>query len=601
MSRADAFLARVGRRGRWSAVEVAVLYALAGLLWILVSDRVVETVVADPALAAHLQTLKGGLFVLASAIVVYFLTERALATARRSAAAASESERFLASLLSSLPGFAYRCKNDPTWTMEVVTDGCADLTGYAPAAFMAGAGRSYADVIHPDDRDGVWTEVQEALARGTAFQLTYRITTAEGAQKWVWEQGRGVRSDDGEVRTIEGLILDITERKQLEDQLRQAQKMEALGQLSAGVAHDFRNALSVMLGNLQLLRDALPADATDVQDALEDIEGAAHSSTALIQRLLAFSRLAELSIQPVVMGAFLSDLASVLRTLLPDNVSVRVEPDPLGSVARLDAHAMQQVFMNLAANARDAMPDGGRLDIRTERVTLDEEARIGRPWVTPGDYVCVSVRDTGEGMDPQTLARMGEPMFTTKPPGKGTGLGIPMVFGLMKQHGGFAHVYSERGRGTTVRLYFPVAGERPVAHRQDRQAPATIPGGTETILVVEDLEPLRRVARRILEKLGYTVLEAADGEEALAIVRAHHHAIDLIVSDLSMPKLGGMELRRRLQQEQATVRFLFSSGYAQSAADAPLEPTPAVPFLLKPWTVPEVARKVREVLDAPAG
>ncbi len=267
---------------------------------------------------------------------------------------------------------------------------------------------------------------------------------------------------------------------------------------------------------------------------------------------------------------------------------------------RLDVHAVEQMFLNLAANARDAMPAGGRLEIRSARVTVGEEAQEGRPWVTPGAYVCVSVIDDGEGMDPATLARLGEPMFTTKPPGKGTGLGMPMVFGLMKQHGGFAHVYSEPGRGTTVRLYFPALAGEVAAGRSRRRRAEEVPGGTETILVADDLAALRRVAQRMLERLGYRVLVAADGEEALALFRAHRGEIDLIVSDLSMPRLGGLELYRAVRREDGRVRFLFSSGYTPAEAGADPEPV-SVPFLLKPWTVPDVAAKVRDVLDGREG
>ncbi len=393
--------------------------------------------------------------------------------------------------------------------------------------------------------------------------------------------------------------LELHSRRQahLESQLSQAQTMEALGQLSAGVAYDFRNTLSVILANVELARAAMPADRQDLASCLQDIDGAARGATAMVQRLLGFSRQADLDLQPVRLADAIQICADTLRPMLPPTVRLRIEPDPSRTVVQADATAIQHVLLNIATNARDAMPEGGELTMRSEQVTLGDDAKAIRPWLRPGDYCRVSITDTGTGMDENTVARIFDPLFTTKPPGQGTGLGMAMVYGLMKRHWGFVHVYSEPGRGTTVTVYFPVSAER-AAVAPARAPLAQLPRGTETVLVVDDDETPRRSAQRILAKLGYRVLLAADGVEALATFRAHRNQIDLVVSDVMMPRMDGIQLYHALAAEDSGLIFLFSSGYADQSG------TPfgvaRVPFLQKPWTIGEVATKVREVLDAAA-
>jgi CheY-like chemotaxis protein len=287
----------------------------------------------------------------------------------------------------------------------------------------------------------------------------------------------------------------------------------------------------------------------------------------------------------------------MLRRLLPESIDVRVIADDAGSCALADRGAMEQILVNLATNARDAMPEGGVLRIVTERVTIDEEFRSTHGFGTPGDYLRVSVSDTGVGMDKATRAKVFEPFFTTKPAGQGTGLGLAMVYGLVKQHGGFINLYSEVSTGTTVRVYLPVTQEteNTVVYGPTEK----LKGGTETILVVEDEESIRRSTRRVLEKYGYRVITAGDGKQGLELLRARGSEIDLVIADLVMPRLSGGALYRRVSEIPGSPKFIIASGYG--GRESGERPDPAVPYLPKPWTVAELVRLVRQVLDGRHG
>jgi PAS domain S-box-containing protein len=404
-------------------------------------------------------------------------------------------------------------------------------------------------------------------------------------------------SEKGEV-LYTAIVRDVTERATLEDQLRQAQKMEAVGQLTGGIAHDFNNILTVVIGNAEAMGGAFPAD-TPHQEDLAELLGAAKRGATMVARLLQFSRRGTLSMRPVHAGAVVSDLSTMLRRLLPETIRFEFADatDPSDTVLA-DGGAIEQVLVNLCTNARDAMPNGGSLRIECERTWLDEGYHATHPWVTPGAYVSVAVTDTGMGMDEETRQRMFEPFFTTKPAGEGTGLGMAMVYGLLKQHNGMAHVYSELGQGTTVKLYFPAATEiesdTPALRLSDGTAAAE---GTETILLAEDEPGIRRVTKRALEGKGYRVLVAGDGEEALELYGTHRDEVALVISDLVMPKLGGRQLAQALRKEGSQVPILFTSGYSAESASGAAKLPPGVEFLQKPWTVTDLLALVRKLLD----
>lgn len=386
---------------------------------------------------------------------------------------------------------------------------------------------------------------------------------------------------------------DVTARRNLEDRLRQSQKMEAVGQLAGGIAHDLNNVLTAVMAHVDLAVTALPPDAA-LQADLTQAQAAAHRGAGMIRKLLGFSRRERLVLKPLRLEQLVNELAGTLRRVLPEQIEIVVtQAKDLLPVAA-DAGAVQQMLLNLATNARDAMPQGGRLRLDVELATPADELMAAQEWGAPGHYMVLVVSDTGAGMDARTLARIFEPYFSTKPQDQGTGLGMAMVYGLMKQHLGYVLVNSKPGSGTTVRLYFPVTKEAipeaasPVRH--------TAQSGNQTILVVEDQESVRSAAIRALTRYGYQVLSAADGEEGLQQWRANADSVDLIISDAIMPRMGGLALYEAVSRDRAGVRFLLTSGYTGEEVRNSAPVTVDLPFLSKPWTVSELLTAVRKIL-----
>ena len=386
-----------------------------------------------------------------------------------------------------------------------------------------------------------------------------------------------------------------TNRRALEGQLRQAQKMEAIGQLTGGIAHDFNNLLTIILSNVELVKGDVPVGEEPGPD-LAEIEAAARKGAAMVRKLLAFSRTGQLELGPVELTRLVGDLSDMLRRLLPETIEVGVTAVPDCPPVLADPGAVEQILLNLATNARDAMPQGGALTIVLEPRSLDDQFRDAMGDGRAGLYVCLTVSDTGTGMDPAVQERLFEPFFTTKPPGVGTGLGMAMVYGLVRQHGGLVNVESAPGRGTAVCVYFPAAtgAEAPA---RPRASPAPGVGGSETILLVEDESGIRRVAQRALERAGYRVLTAEDGIEALDVVRAHAREIRLVVSDVVMPRCGGPQLREAVLNAGHSMPFLFMSGYAARDAGTAEKLDPDLPVLHKPWSVADLLGRVRQMLD----
>jgi len=413
--------------------------------------------------------------------------------------------------------------------------------------------------------------------------------------------GRPVFREDGALEGFELIAEDVTHQRRLEDQLRQAQKMEAVGRLTGGIAHDFNNLLSIILTNAELVGQALPEEAVSAREELNDLEESAKRGASMIRKLLGFSRYDDLELREVDLRSLVGDMTAMLERLLPDNIVVKTSIDESVGYIQGDPGAIEQVLINLATNARDAMPKGGRLHVEVAPQYLDDAYCSTRPWVNHGQYACVSVSDTGAGMDEDIQRQIFEPFFTTKPADAGTGLGMSMVYGLVKQHGGFVHVYSELEHGTAVRVHFPEVGR--VAHAASRCVSYETGAlrGSATILLTEDETALRRAAKRVLETQGYSVFAAADGEEALATLDAHPSEIDLVISDLVMPRLGGAELYRAVRQRKPSVRFLMTSGFSATEMLERGSIDPEVPCLQKPWTVTELLWSVRDALEEGAG
>jgi signal transduction histidine kinase len=386
-----------------------------------------------------------------------------------------------------------------------------------------------------------------------------------------------------------------TENARAEEELRQAQKMEAIGRLAGGIAHDFNNLLMVMRGFAELLCVNLPS-GPERRNA-EKIVGAADRAARLVAQLLAFGRKQVLSLRPLDLNECVGEVGRLLPRVLGEHIEIVVHPEAHLRTVKLDPMQIEQVLMNLAINARDAMPEGGRLLIETRNVDVDREFLRCHAEASPGPYVLLCVSDNGCGMASETSQHIFEPFFTTKAPGKGTGLGLATVYGIVRQSDGFIWVYSEPGKGTTFKLYFPaIAGaSEPLARA--RAAASEVPLGHETVLVVEDEDGVRDAMTMFLRRSGYTVLEASHGERALEVARAFRGDIDLMVTDVVMPGVNGRELARRLAGERPMTRVLFVSGYSGSAMAEQFALQPDTPFLEKPFTWDAFARKVREVLD----
>jgi len=392
-----------------------------------------------------------------------------------------------------------------------------------------------------------------------------------------------------------GVATEITERKLLEEQLLQSQKMEAIGQLAGGVAHDFNNILTAIVGYTDLLSAEVSGNDRQLED-LEEIRKAARRAAALTRQLLAFSRKQVLELRNIDLNHVVLNLDKMLRSLISENIELKTDLADDLAAARADPNQIEQVIMNLAINARDAMPDGGTVMIETRNATLDDAYAAQHVSVIPGDYVMLAVSDTGCGMDERTKSRIFEPFFTTKPAGRGTGLGLSTVYGIVKQTGGNIWLYSEPGKGTTFKVYLPAIAALPADIGKVAPAEAA-PRGAGTVLVVEDDEQLRRLTHRALDAQGYTVLVADRGGTALDISRRHKGDIDLLLTDVIMPDTNGRKLAETIRAARPGLRVLYMSGYPDGAIASHGMLEPGVAYLAKPFTTEAITRKVREVLE----
>jgi two-component system, cell cycle sensor histidine kinase and response regulator CckA len=392
------------------------------------------------------------------------------------------------------------------------------------------------------------------------------------------------------------VIDDVTERRRLEEQFRQAQKMEAVGRLAAGVAHDFNNLLTAILGTTDLMIEDVPADHPN-REGLLDIRGAAERAAVLTRQLLTFSRQQVVSPRVLRLNELITDLVKLLRRLLGEDVTIATALTPDCGPVKADPGQLEQVIVNLSVNARDAMPNGGRLMLETKNVDLDGDYPTERVTIPAGRYVMLAVTDTGTGMDAKTKARIFEPFFTTKPVGKGTGLGLATVYGVVQQSGGYIWLYTEPGHGTSFKIYLP----RVDAVETETAAEASLAGvldGSETVLVAEDEEAVRQIIEKALDAHGYRVLSARDGAEALERASVYAGQIDLLVTDVVMPDMNGRELSRRLVETRPNLRTLYLSGYTDDAILHRGVLQQGVAFLQKPFSLRMLARKVREVIEA---
>lgn len=442
---------------------------------------------------------------------------------------------------------------------------------------------------------GEQTRLMQEFHRGARLDhIEVHWKRKDGNAITVRLSGRAVSSPEGTEEVLEVIAEDVTERRVLEDQFRQAQKMEAVGRLAGGVAHDFNNLLMVISGYTEVLLEHTTHD-NPLYPKVAAIQQAADRATTLTRQLLAFSRKQLLELKVVDVNAIVRDMERLLRPLIGETIELNTRLAAGLGRTRADAGQIEQVIMNLVVNSKDAMPSGGKITIQTANVSLDDDLRRESSYIQRGPYVMLSIADTGHGMDKETQSRIFEPFFTTKEKGKGTGLGLSTVYGIIKQSGGYVFAQSELGRGTTFRIYLPRVEEaaEPLGSVRASQS-AT--GGSETVLLVEDEESVRQLVRETLEAKGYKVLEADHGEAALRIAAAHQDPIDMLITDVVMPGMSGRELAKQLCASHPQTKVLFLSGYTEDAIvhQGALEPGTA--FLQKPFTLQILSRKVREVL-----
>ncbi len=457
-------------------------------------------------------------------------------------------------------------------------------------------GRDASFLVPPALREHVDRMGQDILShRGGTRSANDNITKDGRTISCEWYNTPLV-DESGHMLGVASLVQDVTERVALEERLRQSQKMEAVGRLAGGVAHDFNNLLTVIMGYSQLLTDGLPA-ASRLKDATAQIRSAADRAAGITRQLLAFSRKQVLSPRVIDLNDIMMNLDTMLRRLIGEDIEVLTVPGrDLGAV-KADPGQIEQVIMNLALNARDAMPNGGKLTLETENTDLNDAYALEHSPLLPGRYVMLAVSDTGTGMSPETQAHIFEPFFTTKEVGKGTGLGLSMVYGIVKQSGGYIWVYSELDQGTSFKIYLPRI-DQPAEAAGSETRMSGVQRGTETILLVEDDAQLRQLASSVLSHCGYKVLPAAGTEEGLALCRANHRDIHLLVTDVIMPGMNGRQLAEQVKRISPSTRVLYVSGYTSNAIVHYGVLDPGLWFLPKPFSLSALVAKVREVLDA---
>jgi PAS domain S-box-containing protein len=521
------------------------------------------------------------------------IAEASMSRLQRSEGELRESEARFRSMADTMPALLYITDSDGG--CRFVNKTWLDYTGRRLEDEL---GQGWMDMIHAEDRAVVIEQEAAAFDLRRPYSVTFRLKGSGERLRWFIDTGTPRFGPDGTFLGYIGTLVDVTEQRHLAEQLQQAQKMEAVGQLTGGVAHDFNNLLAIVLGNLDLLDERLPADS-QLRSLVQDSLRAAERGAELTDRLLAFARRQPLKPELTDVNGLMAGMTSLLRRTLRGNI--RIDAVLAGELwpVFVDASQLESALLNLAINARDAMPQGGRLTLRTAPISVTPEEAERQPDLPAGDHVEIRVDDTGIGMPAEVLARAFEPFFTTKQMGRGSGLGLSMVYGFVKQSGGRISIDSAPGRGTRVRLVLPRA-ESGIEPAAAPPAPVQAPGNGELILLVEDDPSVRQLASGIVAGLGYRLIEAPDGPAALAVL-AESGEVDLLVSDVMLPRgMNGFELARRARQLQPGLRVLFMSGYAESAMAEAGAGLGEIDLIHKPFRKADLAARLRRTLSQPA-
>ena len=497
-------------------------------------------------------------------------------------------------LVERLPAITYIAEVGSLGRWHFVSPQIESMLGFSADEWLSDPG-IWMRCIHEDDRQIALAAEKRVQETGELYQAEYRMCARDGRILWFRDEAKLLEAPDGSIPLMQGVLYDITEYKRLEDQLRQAQKMEAVGQLAGGVAHDFNNLLMVIQAHADRILGQLPQTDSSYADAVE-IHNATTRAASLTSQLLAFSRKQILQPKVLDLGAVLTEVGKMLERLLGATITLQLEIQPGIGKIKVDRSQLEQAILNLAVNARDAMPAGGTLAIQARNVHFSETQVWQHSSLPSGSYVALTISDTGVGIDPDAQSRIFEPFFTTKAPGKGTGLGLSMVYGVVKQSDGAITVESVLGRGTTFKIFLPKCDEE-AASGQSALAQPEKSTGSETILLVEDQTAIREVISAYLMRLGYNVLTAPDGEAALSIAATQQKSIDLVVTDLLMPNMGGLELATRMKQLHPETRVLFMSGYPDEAIRSQEGLTEDVEVMQKPFSMKSLAAKARSILD----
>lgn len=570
--------------------KIAATYVLVAAVWIGVSDVVLARLIGGRNSWADLSIYKGWGFVAVTGLALYLVLKRALVSIQESQEALARSGNLLRYILKHNPSAIAVLDKDMRFIL--VSDRYLE-DSFVPQCDVIG--RSFYEIF--PDAPPHWREVHKRCLAGAIEHFEEEeVRYPEGVVHYLrWE----CRPWSGPGGSIGGIVIYfelITERKRLEEQLRQALKMEAVGRLAGGVAHDFNNLLMVINGYGQLLLEEIREESNLQRSRVLEITKAGERAAALTRQLLAFSRKQILQPRTMNLNSVVTELEKMLQRVIGEDVLLVTITDPNLPDVKADPSQIEQVIMNLAVNARDAMPSGGSLTIETAHVQLGEEYVRRHPEVIPGEYVMLAVTDSGHGMDTETQRRAFEPFFTTKPSGQGTGLGLSTVYGIVKQSGGHVSLYSELRRGTTVKAYLPCCTPG-VRLASEEQALHNLPRGTEEIIVAEDDAGVRGMVCEILNRLGYRVKAASGPREALAQCLQNKDTVRLLITDVIMPEVNGIELARRVRALNSTIRTVFMSGYTDNALLHHGVLEKGIDFLQKPFTTEALAYKVREVLD----